>query len=173
MALDDSGAVEHTYPAPGRPVGLAATDEGRLAAVISHPETDNRTIHFFDLASRTWLEHPIRCPDDTGSNLAWDGGHLWLSQRHNKVLLQLHPDGTAKHVIDIPDEITGFSWIGATAWLNLRVEKGVSEISRLGPGAIRPTTVERIDGSLVSLAYDGNGFWTADLSSDTLYRLAI
>lgn len=173
MALDDGGAVETTYPAPGRPLGLAVADGGRLAAVIAHPETDNRSIHFFDLSSREWNEHALRCPDDTGSHLAWDGGHLWLCQRFNKVLLQLHVDGTAKHVIEVPEEITGFSWIGATAWLNLRVEKGVSQIAKRGPGATRLTPVERIDGSLASLAYDGSGFWTVDLGTDALYRLGI
>jgi hypothetical protein len=45
-ALDESAAIENSYPTPGRPLGLAVADEQRLAVVISHPETDNRSIHF-------------------------------------------------------------------------------------------------------------------------------
>src|SRR5438445_13225723 len=127
--LDEAGAIVKTYAAPGKPVGFAFA-EGRLAAVIGHPETDNRTIRFFDPSSHAWLDRVLRCPDDTGSQLAWDGGHLWLSERHNKLLLQLHADGTVKHSIDVPHEVTGFAWLGATVWLDLRVDKGVSEIAK-------------------------------------------
>jgi hypothetical protein len=172
LELDENGGVKNTYAAPGLPYGFAFAG-ARLGVVIGHPETDNRTIRFFDISSRTWLDDSIRCPDDTGSHLAWDGGHLWLSQRYNKVLLQLHPDGTVKHSIDVPQEITGFYWIGATVWLNLRVEKGVSEIAKRSPGATRPAPVERIEGSLVSLTYDGQGLWTVDLRRDALYRIEI
>src|SRR5579864_1613808 len=137
-ALSSAGDVEEKYSAPGRPVWLCCCDT-RLAAVISHPETDNRSIHFFDRASRTWLEHGLRCPDDTGSQLAWDGGHLRLGQRYNKVILQLHADGTVKHAIEVTNEVTGLYWIGATVWLNLRVEQGFSDGARRGPGASRPS----------------------------------
>jgi hypothetical protein len=167
-ALSADGSVEITYPSPGRPLGLAFTDSS-LAAVIGHPETDNRTIRFFDPRSGEWLERSLRCPDDTGSHLAWDGGHLWLSQRYNKVLLQLNPDGTVRHSIDLPNEVTGFSWIGATVWMNLRVEKGFSDIAKRGPGASRPTLIERLPGGLASLAFDGNGFWTVDLRGESMY----
>jgi streptogramin lyase len=170
--LDADQKIASTYPAPGRPLGLAWC-EARLAAVISHPETDNRTIHYFDGGTNAWLEHSVRCPDDTGSHLAWDGGHVWLSQRHNKVLLQLNPDGTVRHTIDVPNEITGFSWLGATAWMNLRVEQGFSDIAKRGPGASRPTMVERLPGGLASLAYDGGGFWTVDLRGDSIFRVSI
>jgi outer membrane protein assembly factor BamB len=169
-ALNADGAVASTFSVPGRPLGLAFTDK-RLAAVIAHPETDNRSIRSFDPDSGSWLEETIRCPDDTGSHLAWDGGHLWLSQRYNKTLLQLNPDGTVRHSIDLPFEVTGFSWIGATAWMNLRVETGFSDIAKRGPGASRPTLLERIPGGLASLAFDGSGFWTVDLRGENYYRV--
>jgi outer membrane protein assembly factor BamB len=170
VVLDADGTTNTTFPAPGRPVGLAFA-EARLAAVISHPETDHRTIRFFDPAAGAWLDRSVRCPDDSGSQLAWDGGHLWLSQRYKKTLLQLHPDGTVKHSIDIPYEITGFYWIGATAWMNVRVEQGFSDVAKRGPGASRPALVERVPGSLASLAYDGEAFWTVDLRGESMYRI--
>jgi hypothetical protein len=168
--LDVEGKIESTYPAPGRPLGLAFA-EAKLAAVIGHPETDNRSIRFFDPSTAEWLEPALRCPDDTGSHLAWDGGHLWLSQRYNKLLLQLNPDGTVRHSIELPFEVTGFSWIGATAWMNLRVEKGFSDIAKRGPGVSRPSLVEHLPGGLASLAFDGGGFWTVDLRGESVYRV--
>lgn len=170
--LGDDGAISATHSAPGRVVGLAFTDSA-LAAVISHPETDNRAIHYFDPASAVWRDDVVRCPDDTGSHLAWDGAHLWLSQRYNKMLLQLNPDGTVRHSIELPFEVTGFSWIGASVWLNLRVEKDSSDIAKRGPGASRPTSVERIPGGLASLAFDGSAFWTVDLRGTNYYRIRI
>jgi hypothetical protein len=168
--LEDDGSKNEAFAAPGRLVGLAFTDV-LLAAVVSHPESDHRTIRFFDPATRLWLDRSVRCPDDTGSQLAWDGGHLWLTQRYNKLLLQLHDDGTVKHSIDVPYEVTGLNWIGATAWMNLRVEKGFSDVAKRGPGAAQPVMVERFPGSLASLAYDGECFWTVDLRSDALHRI--
>lgn len=168
--LENDGTKSATFGAPGRLVGLAFAEK-LLAAVVSHPDTDNRTIRFFDPAAQTWLDRLIRCPDDTGSQLAWDGGHLWLTQRYNKQLLQLHDDGTVKHSIEVPYEITGLHWMGATAWMNVRVEKGFSDVAKRGPGASAPVLVERLPGSLASLAYDGECFWTVDLRSDALYRV--
>jgi len=170
LMLGDAGTPEASFPAPGRLVGLAFTD-ARLAAVVSHPDTDNRTIRFFDPQGHAWLDEPIRCPGDTGSQLAWDGGHLWLCQRYNKTVLQLNDDGTVRHSIDVPYEITGLAWLGATAWMNLRVEEGFSDVGKRPPGASRPALVERIPGALASLAYDGECFWTVDLRGDNLYRV--
>jgi len=170
MRLDAACAVEMSYPAPGRPYGLAFTDS-RIAAVLGHPETDNRSIRFFEPEKAEWSEEIFRCPDDTGSHLAWDGGHLWLTQRHNKMLLQLNDDGTVRHRIELPAEVTGLTWLGATAWLNLRIEKGFSDIAKRGPGASQPTPVERIEGSLASLAYDGGAFWTVDLRGESIFRV--
>jgi len=168
-SLDLAGDVTATFAAPGRVFGLAFGDRV-LRAVVGHPETNDRSIHTFDPATSAWVKPVHRCPDDTGSHLAWDGGHLWLSQRFAKRLLQLHEDGTVKHVIDLPWEVTGFAWRGATAWLNVVVEKGNSSLATLAPGADRPDVVERFDGLLASLADDGAGFWMSQLKGGNILR---
>jgi hypothetical protein len=170
-ALDASGDVDLRFAAPGRVYGMAFSDAG-LHAVIGHPESDDRTIHLFKPEAGAWEKQALRCPDFTGSHLAWDGGHLWLGQRYAKRLLQLHADGTVKHTVDLPWEVTGFTWRGATAWLNVRVEKGASSVASLGPGAERPTAVERLEGSLASLADDGSGFWMAQLRGENIVKCA-
>jgi len=170
-ALDPQCKVAATFAAPGRVYGLAFSD-ATLHAVIGHPESDDRSIHRFDTVTKSWEKRAFRCPDATGSHLAWDGGHLWLSQRYEKRLLQLHPDGTIKHTVDLPWEVTGFTWRGATAWLNVRPEKGRSSLAMLAPGADQPDVVEHFDGSLASLADDGSGFWMAQLRGTDILKCA-
>jgi hypothetical protein len=168
-SLDPQGAVVSSFAAPGRVCGLTFSDR-ILHAVIGHSESDDRSIHAFDPATSAWEKKVLRCPEATGSHLAWDGGHLWLSQRYAKRLLQLHEDGTIKHIIDLPWEVTGFTWRGATAWLNVRPEKGLSSLATLAPGADRPDVVERFERSLASLADDGTGFWMSELKGSKILR---
>jgi hypothetical protein len=168
-SLDAQGDVAASYAAPGRVYGLTFSDR-LLRAVIGHSESDDRSIHTFDTATSAWEKKVLRCPDATGSQLAWDGGHLWLSQRYEKRLLQLHEDGTIKHVIELPWQVTGFTWRGATAWLNVRPDEGRSSLARLSPGGDRPDVVERFERSLASLADDGIGFWISELRGDNIFR---
>jgi hypothetical protein len=168
-ALDPHGNLAASFAAPGRVYGLAFS-EHTLHAVVGHPESDDRSIHSFDPATSAWEKKALRCPEFTGSHLAWDGGHLWLSQRYEKRLLQLHADGTVKHVIELPWEVTGFTWRGATAWLNVRPEKGRSSLATLAPGADRPDIVEHFDCSLASLADDWSGFWMSQLRGENILR---
>lgn len=169
VSLDVRGVVAASFLAPGRVYGLAFSDR-ILHAVIGHAESDDRSIHSFDPATSAWGKRILRCPDATGSHLAWDGGHLWLSQRYAMRLLQLHEDGTVKHVIELPWEVTGFTWRGATAWLNVRPEKGRSSLAILAPGADLPDVVEHFERSLASLADDGTGFWTSELRGKSILR---
>lgn len=168
-SLDPHGDVAASYEAPGRVYGLTFSDR-LLRAVIGHSESDDRSIHTFDTATNAWEKKVLHCPDATGSHLAWDGGHLWLSQRYAKRLLQLHEDGTIKHVIELPWEVTGFAWRGATAWLNVRPEKGRSSLAALAPGSDLPDVVERFERSLASLADDGTGFWMTELRGGNIMR---
>jgi len=164
----DAVAVE-TFPAPGRMVGLLYLD-GSITAVVSDPDTDDRTIRTFSIARRSWDERVLRCPGDTGSQLAWDGQHLWLGQRYEHRVMQLSADGQADRIIELPCEVVGLHWMGPTLWLNLRMRKGMSDIGRLDAGADDPELVEQYDKGYVSLAYDGGGFWMSDLRGTTIAR---
>jgi hypothetical protein len=170
LELDEHLTIRASHAAPGRVYGMAFAEE-RLCAVIGRADTDDRSIHRFDTAQSSWEKQSIKCPDATGSHLAWDGGHLWLGQRYAKRVLQLHADGTVKHVIDLPWEVTGFTWRGATLWLNVRVEKGISSLATLAPGADEPDVVERLGASLASLADDGGSFWTAELRGERILKI--
>jgi hypothetical protein len=168
--LDENLAIRASYPAPGRVYGMTFADD-LLCAVIGRADSDDRSIHRFDTAQSIWEKQFIKCPDATGSHLAFDGGHLWLSQRFEKRILQLHADGSVKHVIDLPWEVTGFAWRGATLWLNVRPQKGISSLATLAPGASAPDVVEALGASLASLADDGTSFWTTELRGERILKI--
>jgi len=169
LRLGSDGSVEESFAAPGRPVGLTFRD-GAITAVISDPETDDRSIHRFNTSRHAWSDESIRCPDDTGSHVSWDGGKLWLSQRYNKRVMQLGADGSVERTIEMPCEVVGIHWMGSTLWTNLRMSKGASDIGRLDPGAKKPELVDHYDQGFVSLGYDGGGFWMSDLRGTTIAR---
>jgi len=170
LELDLDLAIRASHPAPGRIYGMAFAED-RLCAVIGRADTDDRSIHRFDPALSAWEKQSLKCPDATGSHLAWDGGHLWLGQRYLKRVLQLHADGSVKHVVDLPWEVTGFTWRGATLWLNVRPQKGISSLATLAPGAGAPDIVGALGASLASLADDGASFWTAELRGDSILKI--
>ena len=49
----------------------------------------------------------IPCPDDTGSQLAYDGQRLHMSQWYRKRVLALGGDGRIERVIDVPHGVCG------------------------------------------------------------------
>jgi hypothetical protein len=92
--------------APGTPWGIAVTGQ-ELKIVSGEKPDDNRFIrrysfeHGFDPAFR-WP-----CPDDTGSQLSYDGRRLYLSQWYNKRIVVLDDDGKPERTIDLSHEICG------------------------------------------------------------------
>jgi len=167
--LAEDGTAAEQFAAPGRMVGMTFLG-GTLVAVISDPNTDDRSIHRFNPARGEWDAAVLRCPDDTGSQLSWDGERLWLSQRYNKRVLRLASDGAVERVIDVPAEIIGIHWSGQSLWANLRIEKGTSDIVRFAREGAEPQSLGHYPSSFVSLAFDGEGFWMSDLRGPTIVR---
>jgi len=167
--LAADGAIQAKFPAPGRMVGMTFVD-GTLVSVIADPETDNRSIHRFNPSAGSWDVSAMLCPDDTGSQLSWDGKSLWLSQRYNKRVLRLSAAGSIEHEIELPTEVTGIHWAGPALWTNLRFEKGTSDITRFSHEGAAAERLERYPSSFVSLAFDGSGFWLSDLRGPTIIK---
>ncbi len=171
LQLNDVQAVETRYDAPGQPIGLMYGG-GHLLAVLADPTTDDRSIRWFDPQAQAWTDRVLRCPDDTGSYVFWDGARLWLSQRHLKRVFELRDDGSIGETIELPWEVTGFLWIGKDLWLSVRAEKDMTDVALLRPGMGAPELVERYEGSFVSLAYDGSGFWMSELRGEVIVKVS-
>ena len=49
----------------------------------------------------------VPCPDDTGSQLGYDGDRLYVSQFYNRRILSLDDRGAVGTTIDVPHDICG------------------------------------------------------------------
>jgi hypothetical protein len=167
--LAADGAIQAQLAAPGRVVGMTFVD-GTLFAVIADPGSDDRSIHRFNPSKGLWDDGPMRCPDDTGSQLSWDGERLWLSQRFNQRVLRLSASGSIEHEIEMPAPVIGIHWSGPTLWANLRFDKETSDVTRFAREGAPAERLERYPSSFVSLAFDGSGFWMSDLRGATIVK---
>ena len=73
--------------APGPPWGLAASED-RLWAVCGYGPNADRHVVEFD-ATGNQCSSPTRCPDGTGSYIAFDGRDLFLSQWYEQRVFRL------------------------------------------------------------------------------------
>lgn len=158
-----NGTVSEENAAPGRPVGgVAVGDELRL---ICSEEGDSRFIRRY-LPGHGFKRHEaIPCPDDTGSFLAFDGERLWLSQRHNKRVLELDGEYRPLREILVGEEIIGIAWADGALYVSTwwGRERGGCRIARLrANGQPALDWVAQSPFAAISLARDDGRLWTND-----------
>ncbi|GAC1544883.1 MAG: hypothetical protein NVS2B17_26600 [Candidatus Velthaea sp.] len=166
----NTGAIFEESPAPGEPIGMVVTGDA-LRVVTSEGDDDNRFIRRY-VFGHGFKSEALPCPDDTGSFLAYDGDNLFLSQRHQKRILELDGAGTVKRTIAVPREITGMVIVGGRFFL-MTVESKTSEESRIFRIDARKDEPEIIEIANVpfngrSLAWDGSKFWTNCRTENTI-----
>src|SRR5271165_3622235 len=133
-------AVVWETAAPGTPYGIASM-EIELRVVCGETAGDNRFIrrcipmHGFD------TKFAIPCPDDTGSQLGYDGRRLHLSQWYPRKVLALGADGQVERVISVPHGICGQVFVrglafdGERFWTNHREQNQIVSFARPGRGS--------------------------------------
>jgi hypothetical protein len=149
--------------APGRPVGMVSVGE-ELRVVCSEGSEDSRFIRRYIPGHGFKMNERIPCPDDTGSFLAFDGIHLWVSQRYNRRILEFDAQYRVLSQISLDAQIIGIAWIGgflyASTWHGK--ENGGCKLARV---LHRSTTIDYVASlpfAAISLAHDGTRFWTND-----------
>ncbi len=172
--VPSQGRVFESVRAPGRPVG--ATTVGDELRVICSETEDSRFIRRF-VPGHGFKTQAIPCPDDTGSFLAFDGEHLWLSQRHNKQVLELDPSYRVVRKVEVGEEIMGVTWVGDRLYLVLWFgrERGGSHFAFIEPRATnpQPTILAQFPFVAVALAYDGGRFWTNDFKANQIVAFRV
>jgi outer membrane protein assembly factor BamB len=149
--------------APGVPYGMTAVN-GELRVICSETADDNRFVRRlipyrgFDSA---W---GIQCPDDTGSQLGWDGQRLNVSQWYPKKVIAIDEKGAAVRVIAAPHGICGQVWVGSQLYLaSTDAEETLDYfLTKIDPGTTPPTAqdIAHIPFAARALAFDGTHFWT-------------
>jgi outer membrane protein assembly factor BamB len=149
--------------APGTPYGLAAVGN-ELRVICSETADDHRIIrrcipgHGFD------AKFALPCPDDTGSQLGWDGRRLHVSQWHPQKVLRLGEDGQVERVIQVPHGICGQVIVDGIIYLATTDDEATTDywLTRVDPRPAKPKIddLARIPFAARALAFDGRCFWT-------------
>jgi sugar lactone lactonase YvrE len=171
LSPSQARVIEETT-APGRPVGATVVGDELRFVCSENGDADERFIRRFVPGHGFKSRDAVACPDDTGSFLAYDGEHLWLSQRYNKRVLELDPQHRVIRAVDVGEEILGMTWSGSGLYLStwLGKERGGCRIAYLEPRSETsvPRFVAQAPFVAVSLAWDGDRLWTNDFKQNQI-----
>lgn len=165
--------------APGTPYGMTVVGR-ELRVLCSETAEDNRIVRRcvpgtgFDA---TWA---VPCPDDTGSQLSFDGKRLHVSQWYPKKVLALAGGvengssgakaGAVERVIQVPHGICGQVFVEGLLYLVTTDAEETNEywltrvelkaVGAAGEVVPKIEDVARIPFQARALAWDGTKFWT-------------
>ncbi len=159
----ESWSIIWECPAPGIPFGMTWFNE-ELRVLCGETEEDYRIIrrlipgHGFD------TQFKLPCPDDTGSQLGFDGHELHVSQWYNKKVLALGQGGQVKRSLSSPHGICGQVFVGNRIYLSTTDDEETNNyfLTRIDLSGPEPRTedIARIPFPARALAFDGENFWT-------------
>ncbi|MBC2607347.1 hypothetical protein [Pelagicoccus albus] len=157
----ETWTVKSEFPAPGNPFGMVSSGE-ELRVLCGETEEDNRFIrrlipaHGFDTAFK------IQCPDDTGSQLGFDGSSLHVSQWYNQVVLSLSPNGDVLETYRSPRGICGQVIIGDYIYIANTADEETNDyyLGRIDTKSGEYEDLANIPFQARALAHDGESFWT-------------
>jgi hypothetical protein len=148
--------------APGKPWGMTVVGD-ELRVICGEGDEDDRIIRRFVPGHGFKSHDALPCPDDTGSQLSYDGSWLYVSQWYNKRILGLDDMGKIMREIDVPRGICGQCYVDGTFYvLTTDDEDGqdyfIGKVTQNGHGEYEE--LARIPFAARALAYDGSRFWT-------------
>jgi hypothetical protein len=156
-------SVRWQIAAPGTPYGITAF-AGELRVLCGETTDDNRIIrrcipdHGFDET------YALPCPDDTGSQLGYDGRRLHVSQWYIQKVLTLSETGLVERTISIPHGICGQVFVNGLLYLVTTDDEETTDywLTRVDPRPAIPTIedIAHIPFAARALAFDGVNFWT-------------
>ena len=158
-----SWSVSWETAAPGVPWGMTVVEK-ELRVLCSHTADSSRTIRRC-VPGRGFDEtFGIPVPENTGSQLGYDGQRLHISQWYTKKVLTINADGKVGRVIDVPHGICGQVFVGDFIYLVTTDAEETNDywLTRVDPRPVTPVIVDlvRIPFAARALAFDGWNFWT-------------
>ncbi len=148
--------------APGKPWGMTVVGD-ELRVICGEGEDDNRIIRRFAPGHGFKDRDAIACPDDTGSQLSYDGVRLYVSQFYNRRLLGIDERGDVVVRIDVPHEICGQCYVDGAFYLLTTDDEESDDyfLTRVRTnGTVQREDLARVPFAGRALAYDGSKFWT-------------
>jgi hypothetical protein len=155
--------VSWEVEAPGTPWGMTAVGP-ELRVLCGETAEDNRIIRRCLPGRGFDGKFSLPCPDDTGSQLGWDGKRLYLSQWYPKKVLTLGEEGNVERVIAVPHGICGQVVVGDFTYLVTTDAEETNDywLTRVDrrPATPKIEDLARIPFAARALAFDGTHFWT-------------
>jgi hypothetical protein len=157
--------VRSETKAPGKPWGMTVMGD-ELRIMLGEGPDDTRIIRRFIPGHGFKTEGAIPAPDDTGSQLSYDGDRLYVSQWYNKRILSLDADGHVGTIIETPHQICGQVVVNGMFYALGTDHEETDEyiLTRIDArnGARRADDVARVNFQGRALAYDmaRRRFWS-------------
>jgi len=171
-ALDPrTWTVREEASAPGTPWGMTVVGD-ELRVLCGETAEDSRIIRRFVPGHGFKSQESLACPDDTGSQLSFDGDRLYVSQWYNKRILSLDERGHVGTTIDVGHGVCGQVVVGGRFYCVTTDAEDTDEyfLTRVDArgGTPQVDEVARIGFSARALAYDGERFWTNHREADQI-----
>ena len=149
--------------APGPIWGLTVTGD-ELRAIVGENDDDIRSILPLIPGHGFRLSHRLACPENTGSQLSYDGDRLYLSQWYNKRILSIDAQGIVGTTIPTPRGICGQVFVDGVFFVLNTDDENTDEyyLTRIDArsSTVQTTDLAKIPFAARALAYDGRRFWT-------------
>jgi outer membrane protein assembly factor BamB len=155
--------VREEAAAPGLPWGMTVVGD-ELRVLCGEEPDDTRIIRRFVPGHGFKSEGAIGAPEDTGSQLAYDGDRLYVSQFYKRRVLSLDDLGTVGSVLEVPHDICGLVIAGGRFYLVTTDDEKTTDywLTCIDARGEQPKIDDlvRIPFAARGLAYDGANFWT-------------
>jgi hypothetical protein len=163
-AIDPAAwTVRWQIAAPGTPYGITAFG-GELRVLCGEAPDDNRFVRRclpYQGFDDTFV---LPCPDDTGSQLGYDGRRLHISQWYPKKVITVDDAGQVERVISAPHGICGQVWVDGVLYLATTDNEETTDywLTRVDVRSATPKIedIAHIPFAARALAFDGTHFWT-------------
>ena len=161
--------------APGTPWGMTVVGD-ELRVLLGEGPDDDRYVRRYIPGHGFKKEGSFRAPDDTGSQLGWDGDRLYVSQWYRKRIVSVDEQGKPGSVIELPREVCGQVIVEGCFYL-VTLENETRNDYRLTRVDARDGTpaiddLAEIPFEARALAFDGERFWTNHREADQIVAFA-
>jgi hypothetical protein len=167
--------VEEEAAAPGKPYGLAIVGD-ELRVISAETPEDHRMVRRFVPGHGFKTQGAFSCPDDTGSQLGYDGDLLYISQWYNRRIVGVDEKGNAVTQFTVPHEICGQVIVDGHFYLVTTEDEETDNywLTRVDArtGSPKSEDLLRIPFAARALAFDGTKFWTNHRERDQIVAFA-
>jgi hypothetical protein len=161
--------------APGKPYGLAVVGD-ELRVICSETPDDHRMVRRFVPGHGFKTQGAFACPEDTGSQLGYDGDLLYISQWYNHRVVGVDEKGNVVTQFTVPHGICGQVVVEGRFYLITTDDEDTEGywLTRVDArnGSPKSEDLLRIPFAARALAFDGSKFWTNHRERDEIVAFA-